>query len=242
MLNRFCRVTWSIDGDSQTGPIRDHNEDCIAFCEHARRSYAIVCDGVGGHNGGEVASHQATAFIAEKIAAVDVLEETKLRAMLQQAHMHLCQAAEQNTALRHMATTVVLAVQRGGWVWLAWVGDSRAYRLSGDGVKQLTQDHSFVAEKVAQGVLSEVEANNHPMANTITSALGGKRNGLRHRGVIKLRVKRGDALLLMSDGVYGVLSDTEIAEAANAGARALTSRAIACGSQDNASAIVIRCV
>jgi len=242
MLNRFRRVTWSIAGDSQAGPIRDHNEDCIAFCEHPRRSYAIVCDGVGGHNGGEVASYQATAFLTERLATADALEETHLRGILAQAHMHLCDVAQQDTALRHMATTVVLAVQSGVWVWLAWVGDSRAYRLSCDGLKQLTQDHSFVAEKVAQGVLTEVEASNHPMANTITSALGGKRNGLRHRGVVKSRAKRGETLLLMSDGVYGVLSEAEIAEAANVGAQALTNRAIACGSQDNASAIVIRFV
>jgi serine/threonine protein phosphatase PrpC len=242
MLNSLLRRKWCIDGDSKAGPVRDHNEDCIASCEDVKRSYAIVCDGVGGHNAGEVASLQATDFLKQQLAALAEVSEPTLRALLQQTHNLLCDAAEQDAALCQMATTVVLAVQSGRCIYIAWVGDSRAYHLRGDQLQQLTQDHSFVAEKIAQGVLTEEEASHHPMASTITSALGGKRKGLRHRGGMKLRPRRGDSIILMSDGVFGVLSEQGIVTAAKKGASAVTSAAIECGSQDNVSAVILRLV
>lgn len=239
MLTRVRSLQWHLDGDSQTGPVREHNEDCIAVHVDKRRSFAIVCDGVGGHNAGEVASQMACAYLAEHLQTLNAVDEASLKHLLQAAHSTLCEAAEQDDGLRHMATTVVLAVQQGAWAWLVWAGDSRAYRLRGNCMDALTQDHSFVAEKVAQGVLSAEEAEVHPMASTITSSLGGTRGALRHRGVYKVKLKRGDQLVLMTDGVFGVLSEAELLEAARLGASRLTAAAIENGSTDNASAVVV---
>lgn len=239
MLRRFRPLRWRLDADSRTGPYRDHNEDCVATGAEPRRGYAMVCDGVGGHKAGEVASQTACRLLSDALDAMDAVDESSLRALLQQVHLALCEKAENNPELHAMATTVVLAVQRGPWAWLAWAGDSRAYLLSRDRVRQVTRDHSFVTEKVAQGVLSEEEAADHPMASTITSSLGGNRRALRHREVEKARLRRGDRLLLMSDGVYSVLSDEKLAVLSADGAGALTRAAIEQGSTDNVSAVIV---
>ncbi|MEE2651425.1 MAG: protein phosphatase 2C domain-containing protein [Pseudomonadota bacterium] len=242
MLTLLRSLQWQMDGDSQTGPVREHNEDCFAIHADKKRSFAIVCDGVGGHNAGEVASQMACAFLSEQLRAMAGIDEGALKHLLHLAHTTLCDAAEEDAALSQMATTVVLAVQQGNRAWIAWAGDSRAYCLRGNKLTALTQDHSFVAEKIAQGVLSVEEATDHPMASTITSSLGGKRGALRHRGVCKVKLKRGDRLVLMSDGVYGSLSEVEVIEAASQGARKLTMAAIENGSADNASAVVVEVV
>lgn len=239
MLNRFRKLKWQIDADSQAGPYRAHNEDNLVWRADAERCFAIVCDGVGGHNAGEIASLRTCNLLADALSSLDKAEEATLQTILRQTHLALCDAADADPALRHMATTVVLSLQCGPWAWIAWVGDSRAYWQSGSALEQVTQDHSFVAEKVAQGILTLEEARAHPMASTITSSLGGTRNGLRHLGVKKLRLRRGDRLILMTDGVYCALPNEVLALTAREGAQALTARAIENGSRDNASAIVI---
>ena len=112
MLSLLRGLQWQMEGDSQTGPVREHNEDCIATHVDKKRSFAVVCDGVGGHNAGEVASRMACTFLSEGVPAMDSIDESALKHLLHRAHTTLCDAAEEETAMSHMDTTVVLAVQQ----------------------------------------------------------------------------------------------------------------------------------
>lgn len=206
-------------------------------------SIALLADGVGSHQAGEVASN----FVCEQLEhwflscaenAADSLDSQALHSAIVKTHELLYDSAQQVPAHRGMATTLALALQRGKKALVAWVGDSRIYHCRGGRLTQLSEDHSFVEEKVRQGVLTREEARSHPMANVITSCLGA-REALPHLGIRTVELKEGDYLVLVSDGVSGVLETAQIVPLLPFGAEALVNAAIAADSRDNCSAIVI---
>lgn len=168
-----------IYGQTDTGCIRPNNQDAFCFGELSPgTSFAVVCDGMGGANGGSVASSLAVDTIAEK------LKSGYQDGMPQASFLHLLESAvsaanalvyDESMAdadLRGMGTTVVAAIVQDGQAYLAHVGDSRIYLADGDTLQQLTRDHSIVQEMVEKGQLTPQEAKYHPRKHFITRAVG----------------------------------------------------------------------
>jgi len=195
---------------SDVGRKRTTNQDhCGDFTGSAGERLLVLCDGMGGHQGGEVASHLAVATIGEVVAAGGAPQEELLRNAIATAHERLRTRAAQEAGLLGMGTTTVALFFDGGdALWIAHVGDSRAYRIREGRVEQLTEDHSVVAEQLRRGMISEAEAARLPR-NELLHAVGA---GVElHVDVGHHDLRPGDRFLLCSDGLWNLVSDAEIA-------------------------------
>jgi serine/threonine protein phosphatase PrpC len=236
---------------TDVGRSRDHNEDYVdAFSPHdpvqrrQKGSLFVVADGMGGHQAGDVASQNAVrVFSHEYYADPDLDVRASLVRAIKKANAYIHQQAQQVAARAGMGTTIVTAVVRGQELYLANVGDSRAYLMRQGKVSQVTQDHSFVAEQVRAGILTPEEARSHPQRNVITRALGSKPD-------VKVdtysgEVLPGDSLLLCSDGLSEyVHEDDMLAMLSQYPAEQAISRMIAMandrGGSDNISVLVVQ--
>jgi protein phosphatase len=142
-----------------------------------------------------------------------------------------------------MGSTVVACLVHGDRATLIHVGDSRAYLLNSGGIQQVTQDHSWVAEQVASGILTPEEARRHPFRNVITQALGN--GGELDLSIQELQVKELDRILLCTDGLSGMVQDKEIWEIVqnspdvDSAAEGLISRAMDNGGEDNITVVIV---
>lgn len=223
--------------------MRPENEDAVLADEAL--GLWLVADGMGGHEGGQLASRIAREVIQQRCA-----EGTELPLALLQAHEEILAAQAQQPQFGSMGTTVVALRERGQQYQIAWVGDSRAYRYCSQHrrFERLTRDHNLEAVLVAEGRLSADEAARHPQRHMLTSCLGTTRG---HKPSVELRNSRwcrGDLIVLCSDGLSLELSDDEIAavllEASGGGpaqvVEALVQQALNHGGRDNISVIAIR--
>ncbi|MDQ7090207.1 MAG: protein phosphatase 2C domain-containing protein [Methylococcales bacterium] len=186
---------------SVTGNHKPLNED--AFKASPNMGLWVVADGMGGYEGGEIASQLAVTHITRVIN-----EGVSLMEGIQQAHDEICQLAKTQKGKKGMATTVVVAKIVENQFEIAWVGDSRAYLFEKGQLKQLTHDHSFIQTLIDSGHISEQQAKIHPQRNLISQALGG--NTPLHIDTITGTIADG-ILLLCSDGLSSELSDSKIA-------------------------------
>ena len=174
---------------------------------------AIVADGMGGHQAGDVASQLAVDTFREAIASVpaDLSAEQAKTALCQailQANEAVFELAARHEHYRNMGTTVVAALLLDGSGYIGHIGDSRAYKRRDDTLSRLTEDHTLVNELAKSGQISPEEAANHPRRNVLTRALGTDRDV-----EVDLKAfswKPGDLLLLCSDGLYSMVSDEEM--------------------------------
>nr|WP_248320847.1 protein phosphatase 2C domain-containing protein [Caballeronia sp. Sq4a] len=187
---------------SNKGP-RSENQDSFCVESVEGRFILAVADGVGGNKGGEVASRYTIATLLEGVHAGRSLLDT-----VDAAHSGLLNKADQSPELDGMATTLTAVICDSTLISGVHCGDSRAYVLRGNGLKQLTEDHTEVARLYAEGKLTKEEALHYPRKNVLSSAVG------THRELIKqsftFNIERGDRLLLMTDGVYEAFSKREI--------------------------------
>lgn len=171
----------------------------------------IVADGMGGHAGGATASRMAVDAVQRAVAGAPEASGEVLRDALEHANHEVHQEALRNAQLAGMGTTGVALLFAGeGRGWVAHVGDSRAYRLRDGEIRQITDDHSLVAELQRRGVISEEEAMVHPRRNEVLRSLGVEPEVTVD--VVDLEVRPGDQFLLCSDGLSGVVRDEEIAD------------------------------
>ena len=199
-MNSILNVSYATD----VGCVRKHNEDyCLV---DSRLNLFVVCDGVGGHNAGEVASELACKTIQKEVAKGD-----SLTSALTSAHQAILEHATQHPKTTGMATTGIAALFNGRKYNLTWAGDSRAYCIDThkNTIKRISYDHSFVADKVLQGILTEEEAESHVLKNTLTSSLGIRGRRLRVDEV-KGKLKKHQLLLLCSDGLTNECTEQEI--------------------------------
>jgi protein phosphatase len=201
---------------SDIGRHRDTNQDfCDVFESPSGSRLLVVADGMGGHRGGATASRIATETIGERFQAgtgesADILFDA-ITAANQQVH----QQSIDDPELRGMGTTVVaLLFDAEGLVWVAHVGDSRAYRLHAAGMEQITQDHSVVGEMVRRGLITPEEAEVHPRRNEILRSVGVEEQV--DIDVAQVLSAPGDFFILCSDGLTGLVSDSEIAKVVKA--------------------------
>ncbi len=243
---------------SDVGRKRKGNEDSLSL--DPERGLFVVADGMGGHAAGEVASKVAVDAINEFVAATGDGEEitwpfgldesisydgNRLKTAIRHANSRVLETVRERAEYDGMATTVAAVLVDENEVNLAHVGDSRIYLWSGGELVQLTSDHSWVNEQIQSGIISPEQARHHPLRNVVTRALGG-----RSELIVDLqsrRMKRGELLLLCSDGLTTMVPDSEIArilgqadgDVARA-ARELVDEANTRGGEDNITVIVLR--
>ncbi|CAN5372407.1 protein-serine/threonine phosphatase PrpC [soil metagenome] len=239
---------------SDAGRVRPHNEDSVAVATEL--GLAVLADGMGGYNAGEVASGLATRLlIAElesdlgRIEAMPPTESFPLRQMLQarinQVNLAIYEAAQTEEGCEGMGTTLVLALFFRGRLTVAHVGDSRAYRLRNGALEQLTRDHSLLQEQIEAGLLTPTQARYSMNRNLVTRAVGVDPTVVAE--IHEHDVRTGDIVLMCSDGLNDMIADEVIAtilvEAdgdTEIAAGRLIEAAKENGGRDNVSVILIR--
>lgn len=231
---------------TDVGLIRKINEDSYTTVEADNYCYAIVADGMGGHLAGEVASMMAVQVIREYISAhySDDLDRFQLKELLCRAFRHanskIFDYSCNNESVMGMGTTATLCFVDGKNLIFAHVGDSRAYMIDRDGIKQITRDHSYVQELVKLGMITPEEAKRHPNRNQITRAMGVEPDVRVDSGVFSYSEQ---TLLLATDGLFGEIDDQEIRDIIEEngveGVKMLVSLALERGGRDNITAIIM---
>jgi PPM family protein phosphatase len=233
--------------------VREHNEDSVGFLlprpedpRAARGSLAIVADGLGGHNAGEVASQIAVALVLRQYYETASPPPAALDAAFALADRTVRERAATDPACAGMGSTCTALAVLDGRAYLAHIGDSRAYLLRGNTLQQLSEDDSLVALLVRSGQITAEQARTHPERNVILRAMGVGKPAQHKFWKEGLPLHNGDVLLLCSDGVYGLVPDTQIADIVGrmtpfAACRALIDAALAAGGDDNASVGVFHC-
>lgn len=226
----------SFGSRSHVGLVREHNEDSIL----TRAPLFVVCDGMGGHEAGEVASEIAVNVIADK-APLHPDAEALGRAV-NDANLAIIRAVDAGVGREGMGTTCTAAMLEGEHLVIAQSGDSRAYLVHNGILQQLTRDHSLVADLVDSGEISAAEARTHPWRSYITRALG--LDPRMEADLYELAVSNGDRLLICSDGLYSMVDDNTILQVLTsdpdpqAAANMLVEAALEAGGNDNVSVIV----
>ena len=210
-------VVFSID----VGIKRKANED--NFCANKQLGLFVVADGMGGHAAGEVASRiavhemeKAFSVFHQNAPRSNGLDDAQahaywldsLKSSIRTANEEIKKATAARVECSGMGTTVVVVVPRGQWLYLAHVGDSRAYLFRNHKLEPLTSDHSWVNEQMKRGLISPEIAKNHPYRNVITQALGSGQD--IEIDVSQIKHQRGDLLILCSDGLNSMISNEEI--------------------------------
>lgn len=197
------------------GQVRRTNQDSYAVGElPGGVAWAVVCDGMGGANGGNIASSTAVKTISEKIAsswrpgmgANSICN--MLKSVVAAANVNVFDMAQSVESLVGMGTTVVVALIADGVAHLVHAGDSRAYHITEKGLTQITRDHSIVQSLVEQGRLTEEEAREHPRRNVITRALGV--SDILEVDYNEVDLADNEGILLCTDGLSGYVEHADM--------------------------------
>jgi PPM family protein phosphatase len=233
-------------GRSDVGVIRAGNEDNYVVVPE--RGIFVVADGMGGHAAGEVASEMAVAYMTRELGSLGHLADEqvaeRMRGAIRAANAAIFQRTLTEIDKRGMGTTVTALALYGARFLVGQVGDSRAYLLRDGALTQITKDHSYVQEQVDAGYLTPEQARSHPYSNVITRCVGANSEVVPdvYAGAIKPR----DLFLLASDGLTGMLEDSELAKVLLADRTLqekvddLINEANRHGGLDNITAIVVR--
>ena len=196
---------------TDTGRVRKQNEDNMGYAETPNGDVFVVCDGMGGHVGGKVASSIAVDAIMEyfgsekKLYITDAMDEA-----IRYANRKIFEKAEAEPELSGMGTTIVLVVIQEDKTYIAHVGDSRIYLFSNNKLYRVTKDHSHVQQLIDIGAITPEEAETHPKKNIILKALGIQADVEPEVAPEPLLLKNGDTLLLCSDGLSDMVNDSTI--------------------------------
>lgn len=230
---------------SDVGLRRQANED--SFATAPELGLYVVADGMGGHRAGKVASELATEHALRAIQALQGATASpaeKLRQAVSCANREVHHSAQADPELKGMGTTLVAVLATRERVALAHVGDSRAYLVRGGRIRQLTDDHSLVAELVRRRQISEADAREHPHRHVLTRALGVA--STTQPDLAELTPVPGDTFVLCSDGLTTHLRDAEILElvGADPDLQKCCDALVACANQrggvDNVTVVLVR--
>lgn len=236
-------------GKTDVGLRRHENQDTFAVEQDKKLLIAVVCDGMGGAEGGQIASSVAVETFMKEMRALIRADMTaeQLRELasfcVAKANTAVYQRALQDPAYQGMGTTLVSAVAEEQYAIVCNIGDSRAYLIRGGEITRITHDHSVVQTLVENGNITAEEARTHPNRNLITRALGPDENTLCD--AFEVPFTKGDKILLCTDGLVVTATDDEICRAVCAGKSAeeslddLIALAKAQGAPDNVTAVLI---
>ena len=245
-------------GLTHVGRQRQHNEDSFRVEDDAR--LFLVADGMGGHAAGEIASRITVDSICEFVTQTKEDDGTwphaydeqysrttnRLMTAVRLANTRVLEAMRKDARLRGMGTTVVACMADDTKMSIAHVGDSRGYLIRDNKITRITNDHSWVFEQVQAGMLTEAEAEKHPLRNVITRALGGALQV--NPDASEIEMKRGDVYLLCSDGLTGMVAEDDILrlvaqdESLEAACERLIAAANERGGLDNITAVLVKAV
>jgi protein phosphatase len=205
---------------TDVGCQRENNEDSYGYWESDDDAVfvrlgrlAIVADGMGGHEGGQIASHIAVDAIQQTYSAAREVEPQKaLVAAFQEAHNRIQQRGKEDPDLQGMGTTCTACVIVGEKLYYAHVGDSRLYLLRNGNLRVLSRDHSLVARLVETGVLRQEDAENHPQKHVLTAALGVADEIEPDVPEQPLALEKRDMLLICTDGLWGQMTEGELTD------------------------------
>ena len=245
-------------GQTDVGRKRKLNED--SFLVNPETHLYAVCDGMGGHNAGEVASRMAaetiSAFIEKSHREKEItwpygldvnlsFDGNRLKTAIKLANKKVFRAADNREEYTGMGTTAVAALVSENILTVGSAGDSRCYLLRDGALRQLTRDDSWVSAALGEGILNSDEIDRHPLRNVITKAVGAK--DTIELDVVEEKLKNGDVVLLCSDGLHAMLHDDQIlatitpfpATLEEASLR-LIDAANEAGGKDNVSVVLLR--
>ena len=245
-------------GRTDVGRRRKINED--SFLVSPETSLYAVCDGMGGHNAGEVASRMAvetiSAFIQRSAVEKEItwpwgldanlsFDANRLKTAIRLANARVFQAADNREELTGMGTTVVTALVSADAMTIGSAGDSRCYLVRGGALKQLTRDDSWVSAALGEGILNHDDVEHHPLRNVITKAVGAR--DAIDLDVLEHDLQPGDLVMLCSDGLHGMVSDPEIErivlaspESLEEASARLAEAANEAGGRDNVTVVLLR--
>jgi serine/threonine protein phosphatase PrpC len=240
---------------SEIGHARENNEDKFDFYEPdeepllaARGSVYLVCDGMGGHNAGQIASELAAKQFLHAYYHLGGTAQEAARHAILQAHHYIAEMASKIPSRYGMGTTLTALILKQDEGILAHVGDSRCYRLREGVFEQLSRDHTLVAHLVEQGILTPEQARYHPQRNVIRQAVGvADPSEPLEPDIETFALQVGDLYLLCSDGLTDMVDDAEIEailrdEPPTRAAWRLVDRALANGGRDNITIVLVRIV
>ena len=202
-------------GLTDPGCVRSQNQDAYRLEMLDKNTLlCVVCDGMGGAKSGNIASELAVDVFTQEIKGSwkasmdDDAREQMLRGAVKLANFTVYDQGQQFEEFTGMGTTLVAALISGKNAMIVNVGDSRAYHIDGDGVEQLTVDHSLVQMMVSRGELTAEQARNYPGKNLITRAIGTESSVMCD--VFRKKLNRGDCLLLCTDGLSNMIDEQEM--------------------------------
>lgn len=224
---------------TDVGKVRANNQDAPIVSEKLRL-YGVA-DGMGGHKGGEVASTSARDDLLRELEG-KTPSVAALSGAIEEVNRQIYHQQEHDDALTGMGTTLSVLWMSDNFVYIGHVGDSRVYLLRDGEFKQMTLDHSLVEQLVREGVLTEEEAQNHPMRNIITRAIGTDES-VEVDVVVEER-RKGDLWLACSDGLHGLVDDRQMRDvlrqyAPEKAADVLLKAALDAGGRDNVTLVIV---
>lgn len=220
------------------GNVRASNQDSV-LNESTSRLYGVA-DGMGGHNGGDIASQMAVLMLPRILESMEANEENLLSGF-EQVNRLIYEEQLKDQVLSGMGTTLTVLWEKEEEIILGHIGDSRAYRMRNGRIEQLSMDHSVVGEMVREGVLTEEQAMQHPYRNVITQAVGTSET---LNPDIKIIDKlKGDKYILCSDGLYEYVNKEEIRDlllrnAPEDAAEKMIEKALHAGGKDNVTVLI----
>ena len=196
-------------GITDRGVVRSQNQDAYAIQTlHDGRVLAVVCDGMGGARAGNVASSMTIELFCAGVSSASGDDEHRMGQAAIHANDEVFKRAITDVDCTGMGTTLVALLLQGKKATIVNVGDSRAYMIDKDGIKQVTTDHSLVQMMISRGELTPEQAKRYPGKNLITRAIGTESQvvcDIFHR-----RVEKGNSILLCTDGLSNLMDDQEI--------------------------------
>lgn len=207
----------TVYGISDRGVVRRVNQDAFRFHvdEEDELAVAVLCDGMGGTKSGEIASSMASeTFLSSALEDLEQQPDTDLadigRESAAYANLKVYDRASRDLDCQGMGTTLVAVLVRRDSAVIVNIGDSRGYWFADGHIQQVTRDHSHVQELVELGVITPQEARSHPRKNLITRAVGLERR--MFSDIFRMDLRRGDRILLCSDGLSNLVTEEEMAE------------------------------
>jgi PPM family protein phosphatase len=238
---------------SDVGCERTQNEDNYCYAEpdddeefRGRGRLIAVADGMGGHEGGQVASALAADIVWDTFLHSEVMDPVStLATAFGTAHEAIRDYAHEHPEFANMGTTCTCAILQREELFYGHVGDSRLYLLRNGAITSLTRDHTYLQQMIDDGTITAAQAQDHPMKGVLTSALGGKSAVGADFSDVPIRLEPGDILLLCTDGLYGLVSDEELlaltqSHAPSEACRKLVDLAKERGGHDNITVQILR--
>ncbi len=232
------------------GKVRTSNQDAVMVKKVSENFvWTLVCDGMGGTNGGDIASRMAVkvienylnSFLSESDSTEDIY--SKMYEAVNSANSMIFEKSKMDESVSRMGTTVVLCIVKGDVLQIVYAGDSRAYLIRNDDIVQLTKDHSVVQQMIDSGEITEQDAKNHPQKNIITRALGV--NSSIDLDYVVSDVEKDDIILSCTDGLTNHLDKRKIYKTCTENSVSLVTSILVneanlCGGNDNITAAIVK--